>query len=190
MLHAENGDIIDVLVEEALQAGYTEPIWHAKTRPAWGAVEAVLRAASLSAQAQAPLYIVHVNVGGEVDQIAYARSKGLHVMGETCPQYLFFTEKDLLKPDGSKWICSPPMRTETDNMRIWQGIAEETLQVVSTDHCPFFFDGTKPIVYEGKPVQIAGKELGKAISPKFQTGCLDWVTVCPLCGLLVSVREK
>ena len=170
MLHAENGDVIDVLIREALAAGRHEPVWHARTRPAWGAVEAVLRAASLSAQAEAPLYVVHVNAGGEVDQIAYARSKGLKVMGETCPQYLFFTEEDLKKPDGAKWICSPPVRTKADNERIWRGISEDSLQVMSTDHCPFFFDGTRPIDYEGKPVTIPGKELGKGDFTKIPNG--------------------
>jgi dihydropyrimidinase len=170
MLYAENGDVIDVLVQEALEAGHLEPVWHARTRPAWGAVEAVLRAASLSAQAEAPLYVVHVNAGGEVDQIAYARSKGLKVMGETCPQYLFFSEEDLKKPDGAKWICSPPVRTKADNDRIWRGISEDSLQVMSTDHCPFFFDGTRPIDYEGKPVTIPGKELGKGDFTKIPNG--------------------
>ena len=92
MLHAENGDVIEILVREALAAGHTSPEWHALTRPAWGAVEAVLRGSALSAQAQAPLYVVHMNVAGEVDQLDYARKHGLTVMGETCPQYLFFTD--------------------------------------------------------------------------------------------------
>ena len=91
MLHAENGDVIDVLVAEALAAGHSSPNGTRRTRPAWGAVEAVLRGAALSAQTGAPLYVVHMNAGGEVDQLAYARQHGLPVMGETCPQYLFFT---------------------------------------------------------------------------------------------------
>jgi len=170
MLHAENGDVIDVLVEEALQAGHTEPIWHARTRPAWGAVEAVLRGAALAAQADAPLYIVHMNTAGGVDQLQYARDRGLKVMGETCPQYLFFTEEHLQRQDGAKWICSPPMRTEVDNQRIWQGIIDNTLQTVGTDHCPFFYDGTKAIEYEGKKVKIPGKELGKIDFTKIPNG--------------------
>jgi dihydropyrimidinase len=170
MLHAENGDVIDVLVAEALKDGHSEPIWHARTRPAWGAVEAVLRAAALSAQANAPLYIVHMNTAGGIDQLAYARENGLQVMGETCPQYLFFTEENLKGPDGAKWICSPPMRTKVDNDRIWRGLEENTLQTVGTDHCPFFFDGTKPIQYEGENIKIAGKELGKDDFTKIPNG--------------------
>ena len=162
MLHAENGDVIDLLVAEALAAGHMSPPWHARTRPAWGAVEAVLRASALSAQAgNAPLYIVHMNVGGEVDQLAYARRHGLAVMGETCPQYLFFSEDDLARPDGAKWVCSPPVRTAADQARLWEGLGDGTLQAIATDHCPFFFDGSRPILYEGQPVAIPGKELGK-----------------------------
>lgn len=170
MLHAENGDVIDILVNEALVAGHTTPVWHARTRPAWGAVEATLRGVALAAQAEAPLYIVHMDTAGAVDQLAYARKQGLPVMGETCPHYLFFTEDHLSRPDGAKWICSPPVRTIVDNARLWQGIAEGTIQTIGTDHCPFFYDGTKPIHYEGQEIAIPGKELGKDDFTKIPNG--------------------
>jgi dihydropyrimidinase len=170
MLHAENGDVIDILIAEALRAGHKTPEWHAATRPNWSAVEATLRGAALAAQADAPIYIVHMNAGGEVDQLQYARQHGVQAMGETCPQYLFFTEEHLRQPDGAKWICSPPMRTLADNDRLWQGLADGVIQVIGTDHCPFFFDGTQSILYEGKPVSIPGKELGKDDFTKIPNG--------------------
>ena len=170
MVHAENGDVIEVLIAEALQAGKKSPIWHARTRPGWGEVEASLRSQALGIMADAPVYLVHMNVAGEVDQLAYTREKGLPCMGETCPQYLFFTEKDLEKTDGAKWICSPPMRTEADGARLFQGLENGTVQVLATDHCPFFFDGSKPILYEGQPIAIPGKELGKADFTKIPNG--------------------
>jgi dihydropyrimidinase len=170
MLHAENGDVIETLIAEALAAHHLAPEWHAKTRPAWGAVEATLRASSLAAQAGAPIYIVHMNAAGEVDMLRYAREHGVKVMGETCPQYLFFTEDDLRRPDGAKWVCSPPMRTKADNARLWEGLADGTLQTIGTDHCPFFFDGTKTILYEGRPVAIPGKELGREDFTKIPNG--------------------
>ena len=170
MLHAENGDVIEVLVAEALTAGHTSPEWHALTRPAWGAVEATLRAASLAAQAQAPLYVVHMNAAGEVDMLRYARQMGLPVMGETCPQYLFFTIDHLRREDGAKWVCSPPMRSKEDNQRLWEGLADGSLQTIGTDHCPFFYDGTRPIQYEGEAVAIPGKELGKYDFTKIPNG--------------------
>lgn len=160
MLHAENGDLIDLLVREALAANHTEPVWHARTRPAWGATEAALRGAALAAVADAPLYLVHVNTRGEVDQLEYAQKHALTVIGETCPQYLLFTEEELERPDGRKWVCSPPLRTKNDQVRIWEGLKKGILQTIATDHCPFFYDGTKPIKYEGSEIAIPGKELG------------------------------
>jgi dihydropyrimidinase len=170
MLHGENGDVIDILVAEALGAGKTSPEWLAKTRPSWGAVEALLRGAALAAQADAPLYVVHMNTAGEVDQLRYARQRGLPVMGETCPAYLFFTEDHLRRPDGAKWICSPPMRSVVDNETLWQGLADDTIQVVGTDHCPFFYDGRQAIVYEGQEIAIPGKELGAQDFTKIPNG--------------------
>lgn len=170
LLHAENGDVIEVLTKEALEAGYSQPEWHAYTRPAWGAVESVLRAIALAAQAEAPLYVVHLNTAGGLDQIRYGRDRGVAVMAETCPQYLFFTVEHLRRDDGAKWICSPPMRSEQDNHRLMEGLADGSIQTFGTDHCPFFFDGTRPIKYEGESIAIPGKELGAHDFTKIPNG--------------------
>jgi dihydropyrimidinase len=170
MAHCENGDVIETLIPEALAAGHTSPVYHALTRPAWGAVEATLRLAAMAEQADAAVYIVHMNAGGEVDMLKYARERGVPVMGETCPQYLFFTIDDLRKPDGAKWICSPPMRTKEDNARLWEGLSEGILQTIGTDHCPFFYNGRRPVLYEGREIAIPGKELGKDDFTKIPNG--------------------
>jgi dihydropyrimidinase len=186
MLHAENGDVIDLMVEEALAQGHTEPVWHARTRPAWGAVEAALRGAALAAQANAALYLVHMNAGGEADMLTYARQHGVKMMGETCPQYLFFTEENLQQPDGARWVCSPPVRSVEDNRRLWQALTGGEIQTIGTDHCAFFYDGTMPILYEGKPVAIPGKELGKenfTLIPNGLPGVADRLPVLFTYGL-------
>ena len=170
MVHAENGDVIDVLVEEALATGHTTPEWHALTRPAWGAVEAVYRTIALAAQAEAPVYIVHMNTKGGVDNLRRARQQGMPVMGETCPPYMFFNLEHLKRKDGSKWICSPPMRSPEDNAGVWKAVEDGTIQVMATDHCPFFYDGTQPIEYEGQSIAIPGKELGKDDFTKIPNG--------------------
>lgn len=170
MAHCENGDVIDVLVPEALAAGHVEPEWHARTRPGWGAVEATLRLAAMANEAEAPVYIVHMNMAGEVDMLRYARERGTRIMGETCPQYLFFTQDVLRRTDGSKWICSPPLRSEQDNARLWSGLQDGAIQTIGTDHCAFFFDGSRPIMYEGQPVKIPGKELGREDFTKIPNG--------------------
>jgi dihydropyrimidinase len=170
MVHAENGDVIELLIAEALAAGHTTPEWHALTRPADGAVESVNRIISLARQTGAPVYIVHMNTKGGVDHVRNARAEGLAVMGETCPQYLFFTIDELRRPDGAKWICSPPMRSKEDNAGVWKALMDETMQVFATDHCPFFFDGTKPILYENEEIAIPGKELGAHDFTKIPNG--------------------
>lgn len=162
LVHAENGDLIDVQVAEAIKDGHFDPVWHARTRSAWGAVESVLRVAALAAEAgNAPLYIVHMNAGGETDQIRYARSHGIPIYGETCPQYLVFTEESLARKDGAKWVCSPPMRKAKDMEALWRAVADGTINTIGTDHCPFLYDGTHGIRYENEFYQMPGKELGK-----------------------------
>jgi dihydropyrimidinase len=159
-----------VLVEEALKAGHTTPEWHALTRPSWGETEAAYRVIALAAQAEAPVYIVHMNTKGEAENVRRARLNGMPVMGETCPQYLFFNIDHLRRADGSKWICSPPMRSKEDNEGIWKALEDGSMLVVATDHCPFFYDGTHPIEYEGKMIAIPGKELGKDDFTKIPNG--------------------
>ena len=170
MVHCENGDVIEQCVHDALQNGHTSPEWHALTRPAWGAIESTMHMCAMAQQSGAPVYIVHMNAGGEADMLQYARNHGVGVMGETCPPYLFFSVDDLRRPDGAKWICSPPMRTPADNARLWDALKQGTIQTIGTDHCPFFYDGTTPIIYEGKPVVIPGKELGKNDFTKIPNG--------------------
>jgi dihydropyrimidinase len=170
MVHAENGDVIELLTAEAIAAGHTTPEWHALTRPADGEVESVNRVISLARQTGASVYIVHMNTKGGVDHVRNARAEGLAVMGETCPQYLFFTIDELRRPDGAKWICSPPMRSKEDNAGVWKALMDETMQVFATDHCPFFFDGTKPILYENEEIAIPGKELGAHDFTKIPNG--------------------
>lgn len=170
LVHAENGDVIEVLVDEAIKNKHTEPIWHARTRPALSEIESVYRVIKLSELAESPVYIVHMNTKGGVDLVRDARFMGLPVMGETCPQYLFFTADDLLRTDGAKWICSPPVRSKEDNSGVWRAVEDSTMQVMATDHCSFFYDGTKPINYEGKKIAIPGKELGKNDFTKIPNG--------------------
>jgi dihydropyrimidinase len=170
MVHAENGDAIDVLINEAVAMGRLTPVHHALTRPAWCETEATLRAISLAAIAGAPLYVVHMTCQGAVEQLTYGRQHGLKVMGETCPQYLFFTVDNLRQPDGAKWVFSPPVRTKADNDFLWQALANGQLQTVGTDHCPFPFNGQQPFVYNGELYQQAGKELGANDFTKIPNG--------------------
>ncbi len=160
LVHAENGDVVDMLTRQFVAAGKLSPEYHALSHPAWSETEATLRAIALSSVADVPLYVVHITCAGAVDQVSYGRARGLPVMGETCPQYLFFTADDLRRPDGAKFICSPPVRTKADNAYLWEALADGRIQAVGTDHCPFLFDGTKPLMYDGEEYRSPGKESG------------------------------
>ncbi len=139
MVHAENGDAIDILVKKALAAGHTEPIWHARTRPPETEGEATNRAIQLARVAGAPLYVVHVSCKESIEPIAIARDKGWDVVGETCTQYLFVDESALDQPDfeGGKYIYTPPPRPKENQEHLWKALGNDVLSVVSTDHCPF-----------------------------------------------------
>ncbi|MEU0182935.1 dihydropyrimidinase [Streptomyces sp. NPDC006207] len=147
MMHAENGIAIDVLVEQALAAGKTDPRYHGEVRHALLEAEATHRAIRLAQVAGSPLYVVHVSAQQAVEQIALARDEGLNVFGETCPQYLFLSTDNLAEPDfeGAKYVCSTPLRPKEHQAVLWRALRTNDLQVVSTDHCPFCFVGQKEL---------------------------------------------
>jgi dihydropyrimidinase len=145
MVHAENGDAIDVLVKKALAEGHTEPHWHALTRPPETEGEATNRAIQLARVAGSPLYVVHVSCKESVEPIALAREKGWDVWGETCTQYFFVDYTFLERPnfEGAKYVYTPPPRAKENQDVLWNAVRTDTLSVISTDHCAFLWDGQK-----------------------------------------------
>jgi dihydropyrimidinase len=147
MVHAENGDVVDILVREALEAGNTAPLHHALTRPPEAEGEATNRAIQLAHLAGAPLYVVHVTCREAVEPIARAREAGWDVWGETCTQYFFNSLDDISKPDfeGAKYVYSPPVRDKANWDVLWNAVRGDALSVISTDHCAFLWDGQKTL---------------------------------------------
>jgi dihydropyrimidinase len=139
VVHAENWDVICMLIARNLAAGHTEPPWHPASRPAIMEGEAAGRVIDMARLVGSPLYIFHVSCAEVVERIRVARQQGLPVYGETCPQYLLLTEALYHRPgvSGAQPICAPPLRTVADQLRLWQALARNNLQVISTDHCPF-----------------------------------------------------
>jgi dihydropyrimidinase len=147
MVHAENGDAIDVLVRQALAAGHTEPKYHALTRPPETEGEATNRAIQLARVAGSPLYVVHVSCKEAVEPIQLAREKGWNVHGETCTQYFFIDYTYLERPsfEGAKYVYTPPPRAKANQDVLWNAVRTDTLSVISTDHCAFLWDGQKTL---------------------------------------------
>ncbi len=150
-MHAETGLPIDVLVERAIAAGHTSPVYHALTRPEVAEATGTDRAIALAEMAKVPVYLVHLSAQRALERVMEARDRGLPTYAETCPQYLFLSEDDLRgKPgseygefEGAKYVCTPPLRPKHHQDHLWRGLKNYDLQVVSTDHCPFCMKGQK-----------------------------------------------
>jgi dihydropyrimidinase len=147
MVHAENGDAIDVLVKEALARGETDPKYHALTRPPETEGEATNRAIQLARVAGSALYVVHVSCLESVEPIALAREKGWNVWGETCTQYFFVDYTFLERPnfEGAKFVYTPPPRDKANQDVLWNAVRTDVLSAISTDHCAFNWDGQKTL---------------------------------------------
>jgi dihydropyrimidinase len=144
-MHAENGGVIDVIVQRALADGKTAPIYHALTRPTTAEAEAVHRAIALAEIAGVPVYIVHLSSEDALNEVREARDRGLPAFAETCPQYLLLSIEELERPnfEGAKYVFTPPLREKKNLGKLWDGLKHDHLQVVSTDHCPFCFEDQK-----------------------------------------------
>jgi len=144
-MHAENGSVIDVIVQQALAEGKTAPVYHALTRPTIAEAEAVNRAIALAEIANAPVYIVHLSSEAALNQVREARGRGVPAFAETCPQYLLLSIDEMNRPgfEGAKYVFTPPLREKENLPKLWDGLKDDNLQVVSTDHCPFCFEDQK-----------------------------------------------
>lgn len=155
MIHAENADCIEWLTKRLEASGRTAPRWHAHARPMLVEREATHRAIALSELVDVPILIVHVSGREAIEQIRWARSHGLSIFAETCPQYLFLTAEDLGIDDsylGARCICSPPPRDKANQEIIWDGLGDGLFTVFSSDHAPFSYEDPR-----GK--KIGGEEV-------------------------------
>jgi len=147
MMHAENGGPIDVLVQQYLAEGKTDPMWHGRSRPSSMEGEAVHRVFKLAELAGTPAYIVHLSSRDALNAVREARDRGLPAFAETCPQYLYLSEDDMARPgfEGAKFVCSPPLRPADHQEDLWKGLQAGDLQLVATDHAPFNYVGQKDL---------------------------------------------
>ena len=147
LVHAENGVVIEEVIQDLLAAGKTEPKYHAQSRPPVTEVDGIERALRVAELAGAPVFIVHVSTGAGAEAIRRARAAGQRAFGETCTQYLFFDDSKYDQPDfeGAKYVFTPPLRPAGNSEPLWDALRLGALQEVSTDHCPFFFKGQKEL---------------------------------------------
>jgi dihydropyrimidinase len=188
LVHAENDAIVSHLQRQSREKKNTAPKYHAVTRPAIAEGEAIQRSLAMAEVTGTRLYVVHISTALGVEAIRAAQKRGVVAVGETCPQYLLLTDRELSRPDfeGAKYVCSPPLRSGSDNERLWIALAEDDLQTIGTDHCPFFFKGQKDLGIDNVekiPGGLPGIESRLALIHQFgvRAGRLSlnrWVQVC------------
>lgn len=145
IIHTENHHIIEYLKAELIAAGKTAPRYHSHSRPPRAEAEAANRVLTLAAIVGCPLYIVHVTCRETLDMIERAKAMGQEVYAEICTQHLLLSQDDYERPgfEGAKYVLAPPLRDKANWAPLWQALANGTIQVASTDHCPWFFVGQK-----------------------------------------------
>ncbi len=166
-VHAENYYIIKFLTKRLLAEGKTDPIYHAYSRPNCCEEEAVNRACIITQIVNGRLYVVHLSTAEGLERIEEFQKRGVRVYAETCPQYLLLDEELYKEPDfgGAKYVMSPPLRREKDRRALWDGIRRGTIQLIGSDHCPFFMEQ---------------KEMGKDDFTKIPNGAPGVETTLPL----------
>jgi dihydropyrimidinase len=136
-VHCENGGAIEALRRRAVAEGRTGVLEHAATRPAALEAEAVERAATLAQVAETSVYVVHLSSAPALAEVRDARERGIDIIAETCPQYLYLDTTRLAGADGESFVCTPPLRDPWHVEELWHGLASGAVQTVATDHCPF-----------------------------------------------------
>ncbi|WP_317856298.1 dihydropyrimidinase [Chakrabartyella piscis] len=171
-VHAENNEMVNMLVEKYISEGKTSAWYHYMSRPEFVEKEADERAISWAKELNAPLYIVHLANKGGVEAVTKAKDEGYEIYAETCPQYLHFTNEVYKREDGRNFVCSPPMKGQESQDAIWDAIIRGDIDTVATDHCPF---------------QSYEKDWGKDDFRKIPNGCAGVENMYPY---MLSMANK
>lgn len=136
-MHCENWGLLETLTKEQLALSKTDPLGHPRSRPAIVEAEAISRYLRIAELAGASAYVVHLSTAEGLIEARHARKRGQKVYLETCPQYLVLDESRYCEADAAKYIMSPPLRKPLDIKLLWDGLAQNEIDTLGTDHCSF-----------------------------------------------------
>lgn len=139
MVHAENHDMVAMIIKRLEANGHGDPYYHSVARPQLVEDEATYRIISLAELTNTPILIVHMSAETAVRHVHEAQARLLPIHAETCPHYLFLRSENLAKADfeGAKYVCSPPLRHRQDDLdAMWRAVSNGTFTTISSDHCP------------------------------------------------------
>jgi dihydropyrimidinase len=137
-VHCEDRAMLEAGIRRLLAEGNTAPRFHAESRPPFVEAAGTRKAIELARVANAPLYVVHLSSAEALAAVRKARGNGQAVFAETCPHYLALDDSryDLPAEEAAQFCISPPLRAPTDRDALWNGLADNSLSLVATDHVP------------------------------------------------------
>jgi dihydropyrimidinase len=139
-VHAENGPIGEARMAQFAASGRGTPWDFRQSKPNFVEAEAIQRAIYLAEAVDAPLYIRHISTAEGLQFVRQARRGNPRIYGETCPQYFVLTDEVYRRPDGHRFICSPPIKSEADREALRAALLDGTVQAVGADHGAFGAD--------------------------------------------------
>ena len=134
-VHAEDDSIVTEISEN--WKGQFRPEDHPDLRPSEAEAKAIRYVGEIAGELDMPIYIVHVSSKAGIETIRDLREKGVKVIAETTPHYLFLDRSKLSGPEGPLYVMTPPLRTKEDNEALQEALVDGEIQVVATDHCSF-----------------------------------------------------
>ena len=134
-VHAEDDSIVTEISEN--WKGQFRPEDHPDLRPSEAEAKAIRYVGEIAGELDMPIYIVHVSSKDGIETIRDLREKGVKVIAETTPHYLFLDRSKLSGPEGPLYVMTPPLRTKEDNEALQEALVDGEIQVVATDHCSF-----------------------------------------------------
>jgi dihydropyrimidinase len=140
LVHAEDDETITRNVAELIDAGLTDSIYHARSKPPESEDKAVSQCIEIAKETGCRMFIVHATSPAGIKLLNEAREDGVDIVAETCTHYLLFAEDMLSRPDGIKWICSPPLRSEEHRAKLWEFLRDGSLSMVSSDDAAFSWE--------------------------------------------------
>jgi len=140
LVHAEDNDMLEESISHIINSGLTQPIYHAKSRPVEIENKAIRDCIQVVRETGGRLFIVHMATADGAELVGAARAEGLDVIAETCTHYLVFTDKMLERDDGIKWICSPPLRDQSNQDRLWAALRDGRISMVTSDDAAYLWE--------------------------------------------------
>jgi dihydropyrimidinase len=138
LIHAENEELLEWGIADQVGKGQMSAFGHARSRPDVVEVEAIRRGIYFSRETRCQLFVVHMSTAGGVAAVREGQRAGAPVTAETCAHYLVLDESYLARPDGHRYVMSPPLRPRAEQATLWEGLRDGTIAGVGSDDATYF----------------------------------------------------